>query len=46
MKKITEYLGADVAIDAVGAEADGNLMQHVSSTKLKPLLRLSLGEVP
>jgi threonine dehydrogenase-like Zn-dependent dehydrogenase len=35
MKKITEYLGADVAIDAVGAEADGNLMQHISSAKLK-----------
>ena len=35
MKKITDYLGADVAIDAVGAEADGNLIQHVTSAKLK-----------
>jgi threonine dehydrogenase-like Zn-dependent dehydrogenase len=35
MKKITGYLGADVAIDAVGAEADGNLLQHVTSAKLK-----------
>jgi S-(hydroxymethyl)glutathione dehydrogenase/alcohol dehydrogenase len=35
MKKITDWLGADVAIDAVGAEADGSFMQHVSSSKLK-----------
>jgi alcohol dehydrogenase len=35
MKKITDYLGADVAIDAVGAEADGNLTQHITSAKLK-----------
>jgi threonine dehydrogenase-like Zn-dependent dehydrogenase len=35
MKKITGYLGADVAIDAVGAEADGNLVQHITSAKLK-----------
>jgi alcohol dehydrogenase len=35
MKQITEHLGADVAIDAVGAEADGNFIQHVTSTKLK-----------
>src|SRR5436853_614017 len=35
MKKTTDYLGADVAIDAVGAEADGNLLQHVTSAKLK-----------
>jgi alcohol dehydrogenase len=35
MKKATDFLGADVAIDAVGAEADGNLMQHVSTAKLK-----------
>lgn len=33
MKKITG--GADVAIDGVGAEADGNLLQHVTSAKLK-----------
>ncbi|MCW2774643.1 MAG: glutathione-dependent formaldehyde dehydrogenase [Nocardioides sp.] len=35
MKKATDYLGADVVIDAVGAEADGNLLQHVTSAKLK-----------
>src|SRR4028119_1067197 len=35
MKKSTDFLGADVAIDAVGAEADGNLLQHVTSAKLK-----------
>jgi threonine dehydrogenase-like Zn-dependent dehydrogenase len=35
MKKSTGYLGADVAIDAVGAEADGNLLQHVTAAKLK-----------
>src|SRR5690606_13066874 len=35
MKRTTGYLGADVAIDAVGAEADGNFLQHVTATKLK-----------
>jgi threonine dehydrogenase-like Zn-dependent dehydrogenase len=35
MKKATDFLGADVVIDAVGAEADGNLLQHVTSAKLK-----------
>jgi len=35
MKRTTEFLGADVAIDAVGAEADGNLLMHVTSTKMK-----------
>jgi threonine dehydrogenase-like Zn-dependent dehydrogenase len=35
MKKQTDHLGFDVAIDAVGAEADGNLLQHVTSAKLK-----------
>jgi alcohol dehydrogenase len=35
LKKITDGLGADVAIDAVGAEADGNFLQHVTSAKLK-----------
>ena len=35
MKKATDYLGADVAIDAVGAEADGNFLQHVTAAKLK-----------
>jgi threonine dehydrogenase-like Zn-dependent dehydrogenase len=32
-KKTTDFLGADVAIDAVGAEADGNLLQHVTAAK-------------
>jgi alcohol dehydrogenase len=35
LKKVTGYLGADVAIDAVGAEADGNFLQHVAAAKLK-----------
>ncbi|SFC65658.1 alcohol dehydrogenase [Nocardioides terrae] len=35
LKKETDYLGADVVIDAVGAEADGNLTQLVTGTKLK-----------
>jgi threonine dehydrogenase-like Zn-dependent dehydrogenase len=35
LKKITDHLGADVVIDAVGAEADGNLLQHVTAAKLK-----------
>lgn len=35
LKKATDYLGADVCIDAVGAEADGSFMQVVTATKLK-----------
>ena len=35
MKQTTDYLGADVVIDAAGAEADGNLVQQVTSAKLK-----------
>jgi len=35
MKKTTDHLGADVCIDAVGAEADGAFFQHVTSVKLK-----------
>jgi threonine dehydrogenase-like Zn-dependent dehydrogenase len=35
LKKQTDFLGADVVIDAVGAEADGNLIQHVTSAKFK-----------
>jgi alcohol dehydrogenase len=35
LKRTTEGLGADVVIDAVGAEADGNLLQHVAAAKLK-----------
>jgi S-(hydroxymethyl)glutathione dehydrogenase/alcohol dehydrogenase len=35
LKKQTDWLGADVAIDAAGAEADGNFLQHVTSSKLK-----------
>ncbi|WP_104118991.1 zinc-dependent alcohol dehydrogenase [Arthrobacter sp. B1805] len=35
MKKTTDYLGADVVIDAVGAESDGNFIQQVTGTKLK-----------
>jgi S-(hydroxymethyl)glutathione dehydrogenase/alcohol dehydrogenase len=35
LKRLTGHVGADVAIDAVGAEADGNLIQHITSAKLK-----------
>ncbi|MER7798259.1 zinc-dependent alcohol dehydrogenase [Microbacterium sp. NPDC096154] len=35
LKKQTDHLGADVVIDAVGAEADGNLTQHITAAKLK-----------
>jgi alcohol dehydrogenase len=35
MKEQTDFLGADVAIDAVGAEADGAFFQHVTAAKLK-----------
>jgi threonine dehydrogenase-like Zn-dependent dehydrogenase len=35
MKRATGHLGADVAIDAVGAEADGSVLQHVTGAKLK-----------
>ncbi|AXH34072.1 glutathione-dependent formaldehyde dehydrogenase [Humibacter sp. BT305] len=35
LKRATDHLGADVVIDAVGAEADGNLLQHITSAKLK-----------
>jgi alcohol dehydrogenase len=35
LKKATDYFGADVVIDAVGAEADGSFVQHVSSSQLK-----------
>jgi len=35
MKKATDHLGADVAIDRVGAESDGDFVQHVTSSKLK-----------
>ncbi|MBD8659744.1 glutathione-dependent formaldehyde dehydrogenase [Frigoribacterium sp. CFBP 8754] len=35
LKKQTDYLGADVVIDAVGAEADGDLLQHLTSAKAK-----------
>jgi threonine dehydrogenase-like Zn-dependent dehydrogenase len=35
LKKVTEYLGADVCIDAVGCEADGSFFQVLTATKLK-----------
>lgn len=34
IKKITDFLGADVCIDAVGAEATGSLMQSLTGRKL------------
>lgn len=35
LKKMTDGLGADAVIDAVGAEADGHVLQHVTAAKLK-----------
>ena len=35
IKKMTDWLGADVCIDAVGAEAAGNAIQHLTGVKLK-----------
>jgi len=35
LKKLTDGLGADAVIEAVGAEADGHVLQHVTSAKLK-----------
>lgn len=35
LKKLTEGLGFDAAIEAVGAEADGALLQHITAAKLK-----------
>ncbi|HEV2796580.1 MAG TPA: zinc-dependent alcohol dehydrogenase [Nocardioides sp.] len=35
MKKLTDHLGFDRVIDAVGAEADGNLTQHLTSARFK-----------
>src|SRR3954466_89436 len=34
-KKQTDFLGADVAIEAVGAEADASFLPHGAGTKLK-----------
>lgn len=35
IKKLTDYLGADVCIDAVGSEASGSLVQTLLGRKLK-----------
>ncbi|MFS0910477.1 zinc-dependent alcohol dehydrogenase [Microbacterium sp. 179-I 3D2 NHS] len=35
VKRATGHLGADVVIDAVGAEADGSVLQHLTGAKLK-----------
>lgn len=35
LKKVTDWLGADVAIDAVGAEADGSMLHTMLTSKLK-----------
>jgi alcohol dehydrogenase len=35
LKKLTDHLGADVCIDAVGAEADGSFFHVVTNNKLK-----------
>jgi len=35
LKRLTGGLGADRVVEAVGAEADGSLLQHVAGAKLK-----------
>lgn len=35
IRKMTDYRGADVCIDAVGAEADGSFMQTLTGVRLK-----------
>lgn len=35
IKKMTDGLGADVCIDAVGAEASGNMLQRLTGVKMK-----------
>jgi threonine dehydrogenase-like Zn-dependent dehydrogenase len=35
LKKLTDHFGADVCIDAVGAEADGSFLQSVTGVRLK-----------
>ena len=35
IKKITDWRGADVCIDAVGAEADGNFLQTLTGVRMK-----------
>jgi threonine dehydrogenase-like Zn-dependent dehydrogenase len=35
IKKMTDWLGADVCIDAVGCEADGNLLQTITGVRMK-----------
>ncbi|MDQ3234706.1 MAG: glutathione-dependent formaldehyde dehydrogenase [Pseudobdellovibrionaceae bacterium] len=35
LKKITDYLGPDVVIDAVGAEASGSMLQRLTGVKMK-----------
>jgi len=35
LKRLTDGLGADVVIDAVGAEADGHALHQITGTKIK-----------
>ena len=35
IKKMTDWLGADVCIDCVGCEADGNLLQTLTGVRMK-----------
>jgi S-(hydroxymethyl)glutathione dehydrogenase/alcohol dehydrogenase len=35
LKQVTDWLGADVCIDAVGAEADGSMLHTMLTSKLK-----------
>lgn len=35
IKKMTDWMGADVCIDAVGAEADGSFLQTITGVRMK-----------
>ena len=35
IKKMTDWMGADVCIDAVGCEADGNFLQSLTGVRMK-----------
>jgi threonine dehydrogenase-like Zn-dependent dehydrogenase len=35
LKRQTDWVGADVVIDAVGVEADGHALQHITGAKIK-----------
>ena len=43
VKETTEFLGADVCIEAVGAEADGAFFQHITERQVQAAGRLAGG---